>query len=438
MTNPSTGAIPTVEDFRAHVARSNLRADPYDENDYPWVFQPQLEVPPTLTLRLLVLLVRDQLRQGSCVSNSGPAQCEILKQSLHGDAQQLASDYDYYRGRDIDPTTAPPKDIGMTLKQGFQSRKRWGICLEKTRPYSMATYNNAPTAAEDAEAALHRVTEYRRGRGSPYQDMATTIRYVKESLTLGYPVQIGMSIEEDFFSLKGPCNGKPYNYAGLQKIGAVNVGGHAMVITGYYQRGALDYFEVLNSWGTTWGDGGFALLPMSVIAGTDCWDMWSVTSFDGVSEPDAATQQADTFVSRLYVAMFGRAPDAEGLAYWTLRYTHGEPLESIAGAMYGTDPARAYYPLFLTNQEVAAAFYVNVLGRQPDADGLAYWTQQINALGTGAALQRMAQVSANYDGADAGAILASDRFNRRVRAARIYAEKGGDIAGAHDAIANVN
>jgi hypothetical protein len=177
---------------------------------------------------------------------------------------------------------------------------------------------------------------------------------------------------------------------------------------------------------------------MSVIAGTDCWDMWSVTSFDGVSQPDAATQQNDTFISRLYVALFGRAPDAEGLGYWTLRYSSGESLESIANAMYGVDPARVFYPLFLTNQEIAAAFYVNVLGRQPDADGLAYWTAQVNALGPGPAIQRMVQVTANYVGSDTTACAASDRFNRRVRAARIYAEKGGDIAGAHDAIADVN
>jgi hypothetical protein len=376
--------------------------------------------------------IENQAQLGACVSNSLTSMCEMLKKSLHRVPNALARMYHYLRGRSISATTAG-KDGGMTLKQGMQAGKAWGICRESLWPYLPAKYNDEPPESCDVDAATHRITRYERLKGGYYQDMDLTVRRIKEALTLGYPVQLGFSVEDAFRYLTGPL---PHNYAGMQKQGAVNIGGHAVVIVGYYQRGPVDYFKIANSWGTGWGDGGFAGLPM-VTVHFDSFDIWAITEFDGLAPPAPEDQQRHTLISRLYVALFGRAPDAEGLGYWTSSLKQGYALSAIATRMFDVEPARAYYPAAASADDIARSFYYNVLGRAPDVDGIAYWSARIQAEGPGPVIAELTSVTANYAGSDAAGAWSSDRFNRRVRAARLYAENGGDVDGAAAAIAYV-
>lgn len=152
----------------------------------------------------------------------------------------------------------------------------------------------------------------------------------------------------------------------------------------------------------------------------------------------AITVQMRTQVTQLYVALFGRAPDAEGLGYWVQRVNAGESLTSIANAMFATEPARAYYPSFLTNQEIIASFYVNVLGRTADAEGLAHWTAKLNAPGAtpGSVINEMIGVVANYvanGGSDPAGLSSAALYANKVQVAQYWGENVGTIAGA-DAI----
>jgi len=146
----------------------------------------------------------------------------------------------------------------------------------------------------------------------------------------------------------------------------------------------------------------------------------------------AITVQMRTEVSQLYVALFGRAPDGEGLGFWTSLRDQGRSLADIANIMYATTPARTYYPSFLTNQEIISAFYTNVLGRTADADGLAFWTGKLNAAGAtpGSVIAEMINVVANYTGTNADGLTSQSLFNNRVQVAQYYGEKNGNIAGA--------
>ena len=149
----------------------------------------------------------------------------------------------------------------------------------------------------------------------------------------------------------------------------------------------------------------------------------------------AVTVEMRTQVSQLYVALFGRAPDAEGLAFWTQMLAGGASVADVANTMYATDPARSFYPLFLTNQEIVASFYQNVLGRPADAEGLAYWTAKLNAPGAtpGSVIQEMIDVVVNYiawGGTDPDGIVSHNLFINKVEVAQAYGEAGGSIAGA--------
>ena len=85
----------------------------------------------------------------------------------------------------------------------------------------------------------------------------------------------------------------------------------------------------------------------------------------------AVTAAQRTQVSQFYVALFGRAPDAEGLDYWTKQLDGGTTPQQVANTMFGVAPARGYYPDVNNFNQIIGSFYRNVLGRDADAGGLA-------------------------------------------------------------------
>jgi len=145
-----------------------------------------------------------------------------------------------------------------------------------------------------------------------------------------------------------------------------------------------------------------------------------------------------TEISNLYVSLFGRAPDGEGLGFWTKSLSDGNTISKIAQSMYETAPARAYYPLFATPTEVVTTFYTNVLGRAPDAEGLAFWVKEYNASATqGAFFEKLVSNVANYNGTDAAGVTSKALFTNKVSVAQYYGEQNGTVAGATAALNGV-
>lgn len=88
--------------------------------------------------------------------------------------------------------------------------------------------------------------------------------------------------------------------------------------------------------------------------------------FDGVVAP----------VARLYFAYFLRIPDSGGLSHWIGRHRGGDSLLSISDQFATSAEFAATYGS-LTNAQFVQRVYSNVLARDPDADGLAYWIGQM-------------------------------------------------------------
>jgi Ca2+-binding RTX toxin-like protein len=152
----------------------------------------------------------------------------------------------------------------------------------------------------------------------------------------------------------------------------------------------------------------------------------------------AITVAMRTEISNLYVSLFGRAPDGEGLGFWVSSYSNGNTLAKIAQSMYDTAPARAYYPLFATPSEVVTTFYTNVLGRAPDAEGLAFWVKEYNASSTqGAFFEKLISNVVNYNGTDAAGVASKSLFANKVAVAQYYGEQNGTVAGATAALNGV-
>jgi hypothetical protein len=143
----------------------------------------------------------------------------------------------------------------------------------------------------------------------------------------------------------------------------------------------------------------------------------------------AVTVAMRTQVSQLYVSLFGRAPDSEGLGFWVAALGGGVTMAQVAESMYNTAPARAYYPAFATNQEIVATFYLNVLGRPADAEGLAFWTKELAAAPSkGAFFTKLLNNVVNYTGTDADGLKSQALFLNKVTVAQYYGENNGSIA----------
>lgn len=95
----------------------------------------------------------------------------------------------------------------------------------------------------------------------------------------------------------------------------------------------------------------------------------------------AANLPANKFapVIELYGAYLDRAPDATGLHYWVARSGEGMSLADIAKSFFNSAEAVAHRPVTHGAGELVTAAYQDVLGRAPDAAGLAYWTAEVQS-----------------------------------------------------------
>jgi hypothetical protein len=82
-------------------------------------------------------------------------------------------------------------------------------------------------------------------------------------------------------------------------------------------------------------------------------------------------------IIRLYLAYFDRAPDHGGLNYWVGQRSTGKKLDVVSNSFASSSEFKNKYGS-LTNAEFVTLVYKNVLKRNPDAGGLAYWTKQLD------------------------------------------------------------
>ncbi|VXC50457.1 DUF4214 domain-containing protein [Massilia sp. 9I] len=76
---------------------------------------------------------------------------------------------------------------------------------------------------------------------------------------------------------------------------------------------------------------------------------------------------------RIYRAAFDRAPDTTGMGYWLAEMDKGASLTSIAAGFIASREFANLYGSAPTNTEIVSRLYKNILHREPEAAGYAYW-----------------------------------------------------------------
>ncbi|MEA2019429.1 MAG: DUF4214 domain-containing protein [Campylobacterota bacterium] len=84
-------------------------------------------------------------------------------------------------------------------------------------------------------------------------------------------------------------------------------------------------------------------------------------------------------IIEVYIATFNRAPDAAGLAYWVTNMDqNGWTIDQIAQSFFDSDEVSVSYPDTLSNGDFIDKVYNNVLNRDSDTAGKAYWVEQMD------------------------------------------------------------
>ena len=126
-------------------------------------------------------------------------------------------------------------------------------------------------------------------------------------------------------------------------------------------------------------------------------------------------------VSQLYVAIFNRASEGEGNAYWQKQGS----ISSVANQMLATSDAKGYFGTSLnTNQSFIEHIYKNTLNKTytEDKSGIDYWVAQLNNGSSRGdvvaslinAIGSYAPGGSNYNATDTKTVTAYNQFNNRV------------------------
>ena len=135
--------------------------------------------------------------------------------------------------------------------------KTYGITTWQSMPYSSTNgCSLLPTSTQAAEAQNYKINSY----AAVY---TTDIAAIKNALLNKHPLMITVVLDNSFnYASTG------FVWRSYSGSGGFN---HALVICGYDD--SKNAFRVMNSWGTSWGEGGYSWIDYNFLS--QCAGMWA-------------------------------------------------------------------------------------------------------------------------------------------------------------------
>lgn len=179
--------------------------------------------------------------------------------------------------------TTDTRCLGSYFTRVFSVLVEQGCCAWNEWPYdtaSMACFKPVP-AALMTDAAAHTLA-------SPMRVAPGNLDQLRYHLMRGTPVAFAMGIDTAFKygALRSGRAGQPFRWR--PACAAPMPGSHAMLVVGYDDADST--FLVMNSWGTTWGEGGFCRIRYEVF---DCHVTEAYVALDALEGADATSGEPE-------------------------------------------------------------------------------------------------------------------------------------------------
>lgn len=235
--------------------------DPEDKRDYQIVFEESRKASPTKVSKFPIMKIPcyDQGNLGSCTANAIGAALQngFLLESPRLSNSMPSRLFIYFCEREMINTIN--SDSGAYIRDGIKAVSKLGACLETTWPYDIPKFTQRPPSIAYAEAKLYKATQYARVKQSKSQ--------IRACIDAGQPIVIGILVYDTFVP-----NSKGWIPDPDPKKDEL-LGGHAVLLTGYTNKGVL----CRNSWGKQWGLDGYFYLSWKYVL--DWWladDFWTI------------------------------------------------------------------------------------------------------------------------------------------------------------------
>jgi C1A family cysteine protease len=223
------------------------------END--WSFEAALgagvaapgKIPPAVDLRAKWWAVNDQGETGSCVgwaSADSVLRWHMVKAKKLTQKEMLSVRFIWMASKETDIYTSYPstfiEEEGTSLKAALDIARKFGIVTESVLPFGTGALYGGKAQTLFAMAAQRKINSY--------YNLGTKIADWRRWIATKGPILTRLDCDSKFMNASDTA-GKldVYDPASAD-------GGHAVSLVGY----TLKHFIVRNSWGTSWGDGGFA------------------------------------------------------------------------------------------------------------------------------------------------------------------------------------
>ncbi|HFS67110.1 MAG TPA: hypothetical protein ENK67_02755 [Flavobacteriia bacterium] len=129
-------------------------------------------------------------------------------------------------------------------------------------PYLEATCNTQPTEEQLEFSSLNKIASYHNVLNN--NETASIIAILKTLLLENTPIILGIKVDAKFKSATPKNNNGIFIFNHKESLGNIK---HCMLIVGYDD--ALNAFKVVNSWGTEWGNEGYAYVHYNFFLNED-------------------------------------------------------------------------------------------------------------------------------------------------------------------------